>query len=104
MYAIRSYYDPVINLVLEHFDLDIEYEDTFGLTLQEAQELVNSGQEPLLHDIILNKYNALKSEFDFVLCDGTDFRGKDVITSYSIHYTKLYDLNRTGWFSYCFMN
>jgi len=70
--------DPVINLVLEHFDLDIEYEDTFGLTLQEAQELVNSGQETLLHDIILNKYNALQSEFDFVLCDGTDFRGKDI--------------------------
>jgi len=70
--------DPVINLILEHFDLDIEYEDTFGLTLQEAQELVNSGQEPLLHDIIINKYNALKSAFDFVLCDGTDFRGKDI--------------------------
>ncbi len=70
--------DPVINLVLEHFDLDINYEDTYGLTLQEAQELVNSGQEALLHDIILKKYNALKSGFDFVLCDGTDFRGKDI--------------------------
>ncbi len=70
--------DPVINLVLEHFDLDIPYDETYGLTLQEAQELVNSGQETLLHDIILNKYNALKSNFDFVLCDGTDFRGKDI--------------------------
>ncbi|MFV0436104.1 MAG: phosphate acetyltransferase [Desulfopila sp.] len=70
--------DPVINLVLEHFDLDIEYEDTFGLTLPEAQELVNSGQEALLHDIIINKYNLLKAEFDFVLCDGTDFSGKDI--------------------------
>ncbi len=70
--------DPVINLVLEHFDLDINYEDTFGTTLQEAQELINSGQEALLHDTILNKYNYLKSSFDFVLCDGTDFRGKDI--------------------------
>jgi phosphate acetyltransferase len=70
--------DPVINLILEHFDLDIPYDETYGLTLQEAQELVNSGQETLLHDIILNKYNALKSNFDFVLCDGTDFRGKDI--------------------------
>ncbi|WP_419174121.1 phosphate acetyltransferase [Desulfosediminicola sp.] len=70
--------DPVINLVIEHFDLDINYEDAYGLTLQEAQELSNSGQEALLHDIILNKYNALKAEFDFVLCDGTDFRGKDI--------------------------
>ena len=70
--------DPVINLVLEHFDLDIEYEATYGLTLEEAQELVNSGQHALLHDIILNKYKTLKSEFDFVLCDGTDFRGKDI--------------------------
>ncbi|WP_136808782.1 phosphate acetyltransferase [Desulfosediminicola flagellatus] len=70
--------DPVISLILEHFDIDINYEDTYGLTLQEAQELVNSGQETLLHDIILNKYNALKAEFDFILCDGTDFRGKDI--------------------------
>ncbi|WP_136799331.1 phosphate acetyltransferase [Desulfosediminicola ganghwensis] len=70
--------DPVINLVIEHFDLDINYDDAYGLTLQEAQELSNSGQEALLHDIILNKYNALKAEFDFVLCDGTDFRGKDI--------------------------
>jgi len=70
--------DPVINLINEHFDIDVNYEDAYGLTLQEAQELSNSGQEALLHDIILNKYNALKAEFDFVLCDGTDFRGKDI--------------------------
>ena len=69
--------DPTINLILEHYDLDIPYEDTYGCTLAEAQELVNSGKQAILHDHILNKYNNLKADFDFVLCDGTDFRGKD---------------------------
>lgn len=70
--------DHDISLILEHFDLDIAYEDTYAFTLPEAQELYNSGEHDLLHDTILKKYNNLKSEFDFVLCEGTDFRGKDI--------------------------
>ncbi len=76
--TLPGWEDHDINLVLEHFDLDIPYEDTFAFTLPEAQELYNSGQHDLLHDTILKKYNSLKAEYDFVLCEGTDFKGKDV--------------------------
>ena len=41
--------DHDLNLVLKYFKLDIEYND----------------------------FNALKGRFDFILCEGTDFRGKD---------------------------
>lgn len=70
--------DHDISLVLEHFDLDIAYEDTYAFTLPEAHELYNAGKLDLLHDTILKKYNALKAEYDFVLCEGTDYKGKDV--------------------------
>ncbi|MDP3478486.1 MAG: phosphate acetyltransferase, partial [Desulfoprunum sp.] len=70
--------DQDINLVLEHFKLDIDYEDTFGCTLREAQELINSGQQTLLHDTILNKYKKLEAEYDFILCEGTDYSSKDI--------------------------
>jgi phosphate acetyltransferase len=70
--------DQDIHLILEHFKLNLDYEDTFGCTLREAQELVNSGKQTLLHDTILNKYKMLESEFDFVLCEGTDYRSKDI--------------------------
>ncbi len=70
--------DRDINLVLEHFNLDIDYEDTFGCTLREAQEMVNSGRQTLLHDMILNKYKKLEADYDFILCEGTDYRSKDI--------------------------
>ena len=69
--------DHDINLVLTHFDLDIPYQDTYAYTLQDARNLINSGQHPTLLDTILKKYKQLESEYDFVLCEGTDFMGKD---------------------------
>lgn len=69
--------DPDISLVLEHFGLDIAYEDTYGCTLSKAYEFINSGKEDQLHDLILKKYKNLEAEYDFILCEGTDFRGAD---------------------------
>ncbi|CAG35287.1 phosphate acetyltransferase [Desulfotalea psychrophila] len=69
--------DPDINLVLDYFDLDIPYEDTYGCTLSKAYELINSGKEDQLHDLILKKYKKLEADHDFILCEGTDFRGSD---------------------------
>lgn len=69
--------DPDISLVLEHFGLEISYEESYGCTLSKAYELINSGKEDQLHDLILKKYKALEANHDFILCEGTDFRGAD---------------------------
>ncbi len=69
--------DHDINLVLTHFGMDIPYEQTYAYTLQDARTLINSGQHALLLDNILKKYKHLESNYDFVLCEGTDFMGKD---------------------------
>ncbi|MDL2216772.1 phosphate acetyltransferase, partial [Desulfovibrio sp. OttesenSCG-928-M14] len=69
--------DHDINLVMTHFGLDIAYEDTFAYTLQDARSLMNSGRHETMLDNILKKYKALEAKYDFVLCEGTDFMGKD---------------------------
>ncbi|QJB55045.1 phosphate acetyltransferase [Pseudodesulfovibrio sp. zrk46] len=69
--------DHDIALMTEHFKLSIPYRDTYAYTLKEARELINSGQQDLVLENILNKYKVLEQEYDFVLCEGTDFKGKD---------------------------
>jgi len=69
--------DQSINLVLEHFEPDISYDDAHGCTLKKAQELMRLGKQAELLDIVINKYNVVKARHDFVLCDGTNYRGQD---------------------------
>ncbi|MBM9537069.1 phosphate acetyltransferase [Desulfobulbus alkaliphilus] len=69
--------DHDLNLILKYFHLDIEYSDTHAFTLSQARQLITSGQEEQLYEKILMKYKQLESRYDFVVCEGTDFRGKD---------------------------
>ncbi|HKI81312.1 MAG TPA: AAA family ATPase, partial [Pseudodesulfovibrio sp.] len=69
--------DHDIALMIDHFKLSIPYEDTYAFTLKRTRELINSGQHALVLESILNKYKMLEEKYDFVLCEGTDFKGKD---------------------------
>ncbi len=69
--------DHDIALIREHFKLSVPYRDTYAYTLKEARELINSGQHALVLENILNKYKKLEEKYDFILCEGTDFKGKD---------------------------
>ncbi len=69
--------DHDLNLILKYFKLDLPYNDTHAYTLSQARQLVTSGKEEILYENILKKYKQLTSKYDFVLCEGTDFRGKD---------------------------
>ena len=77
--------DHDINLILTHFGLDIPYEDTYAFTLNQARELINNGQRSMLLENILNKYTQLSHTYDFVLCEGTDFLGKDAAFEFDLN-------------------
>ncbi len=77
--------DHDINLILRHFGLDIAYEDTYAYSLQDARELINNGQHATLLDNILKKYKKLEDAYDFVLCEGTDFLGKDAAFEFELN-------------------
>ena len=70
-------YDPELTLINEYFGLNVPKEDCFACTVDQARRYINSGQMSVLMDTILSKYNKLASEYDFVLCQGTDFLGKN---------------------------
>lgn len=69
--------DPEISLMNEYFGLNLVKEHCFACTVDQARRFINSGQTNLLMDMILNAYNKLSEKYDFVLCQGTDFFGKN---------------------------
>ena len=77
--------DHDINLVLQHFKLSQPYPDTFAYTLDEARALINSGQRTVLLENILKKFRELSNDYDFVLCEGTDFINKDMAFEFELN-------------------
>ena len=45
--------DPDINLMLQHFKLDMDYADTFAYTHAEARDIINQGSRNLLLENII---------------------------------------------------
>ncbi|WP_417887845.1 phosphate acetyltransferase [Zunongwangia sp.] len=68
--------DNHIETILSHFELDIPYEETYGVTRKEVLEKRNKGNEGEVLDIIIKKYKKLEDQYDLVLVEGTDFSVK----------------------------
>ncbi len=66
-------YDHDINLISSQFDLNIPYEQMYGLTTEEISALFSAGQEDTIVERVIEKYRRLSETCDFVLCEGTDF-------------------------------
>jgi phosphate acetyltransferase len=67
--------DKNIDLLLTHFKLNLNYEDTFAFTAREVADLVGQGRYDDVLDKIIDKYKALESWCDFILCIGSDLEG-----------------------------
>ncbi len=70
---ISSKPDNDIDLISSHFQLMTPYEQMYALTTNEVSELMGSGGEMEIIEKVIEKFKALTKEFDFVLCEGTDF-------------------------------
>jgi len=66
--------DHDIDLILSHFYLGLQYNETYAVTLDEAKHYINAGRQNELMEIILTKYQHLEEKCNFVLCEGTDFK------------------------------
>ncbi len=75
--ADPTVHDHDINLIRTYFQLDTPYEDCFACSLEEARSLINEGATDTLMAKILRHYKTLEAAYDFILCEGTDFLGKD---------------------------
>ena len=67
--------DNNIQLILKRYNLKPAYEDMYACKHEDARRMVSHGQHDMLLKNILEKYKALESRCDFVLCEGTDYTG-----------------------------
>ena len=65
--------DHDINLIAEHFKLDIPVHDMYAFTAAESEMMWSMGRRSELVEQILAKNSKLEENFDFVLYEGTDF-------------------------------
>jgi phosphate acetyltransferase len=83
-----GYFKPIINVdplegkdlhietVIKYFDLDIQYEDTYAFTRQQAmREIENDGSGSMMNTII-KKFKKIEEAYDFTVIEGSDFLGE----------------------------
>ncbi len=59
-----------INFMLKRYQLKMDYEETFAFSLYEAESLIAQNRQNYLLEKIIEKFEALEKEYDFILCEG----------------------------------
>ncbi len=62
--------DPDIETLLDRFSLSQPYTSAVGIGIEEAESLLAAGKLSELVDILLERFETLRSQYDFVLCEG----------------------------------
>ncbi len=65
--------DKNLDLLLRHFRLNLSYDETFAVSLEEANRLLANQEDDVLLNRIIQKYRNLEEKCDFVLCLGADY-------------------------------
>ncbi len=83
-----GYFKPIINFdplhkqdthietIIKHFELPIEYKDTYAFTREETMQLAEAGKQGEVIDTIIHKYKKLEENYDFTIIEGSDFLGE----------------------------
>jgi phosphate acetyltransferase len=77
--------DEDIDLLVTHFNLRQTYEESYGLLLREANDLIGQHRLDEVIDTIISKFKALESRGDFLLCEGSDYLGENSAFEFSFN-------------------
>ena len=77
--------DGDIQFMLQKYNLDMRYEDTYGYDIEHVELMISQNRINELINNLIVKFKKLENEYDFVLCEGMR---KSFLTS-----TINYDLN-----------
>jgi phosphate acetyltransferase len=75
-YDPRDKKDPHIDTIVQHFGLQITYEDTYAFTRRKAMRQIESDNEGEMINTIITKYKKLEDAYDFIVIEGSDFVGE----------------------------
>lgn len=67
--------DRNIELILDHHKLDQSYDSTYAIQRGEALDLLAHDNFDAFIERVINKYKELEENYDFVICEGTDYIG-----------------------------
>ncbi|MGB0389927.1 MAG: phosphate acetyltransferase [Salibacteraceae bacterium] len=68
--------DHNIELILDHHGLSQRYESTYAIQRGEALDLLAHDKFDVFIERVINKYKELEENYDFVICEGTDYIGE----------------------------
>ena len=71
--------DNHIDTVINHFGLDISFNDAYAIKKSKLIKKKNKGKLGEVLDLIIEKYKQLEEQFDFVLVEGTSFTGEGTV-------------------------
>ncbi|MEO8819693.1 MAG: AAA family ATPase, partial [Ginsengibacter sp.] len=75
MESVNNKKDINIETMIDHFGLDISYNDCYAFTYSELLKFRSENNSDFVIDTIISKYKKLEDSHDFVLVDGMDFEG-----------------------------
>ncbi|MFT7003882.1 MAG: phosphate acetyltransferase [Sulfurimonas sp.] len=62
--------DGDIAFILERYNIDMKYEDTYGFDIEYVENMLASNRLDELINQLISKFKKLENEYDFVLCEG----------------------------------
>lgn len=83
-----GYFKPIVNFdptehkdvnvqtIIEHFGLQINYEETYAVTRQEAMRQIEGEGQGQMMDLVISKFKQLEAKYDFNVIEGSDFIGE----------------------------
>ena len=86
-------WDADIELMSGQYNLDRPYTTMYGVTQNEADQLLSHGKKDELLEKIIEKYNIAKEICSFILCEGTDFVSSTTGVEFDINATIIQNLN-----------
>ncbi len=74
-----------IDLIVNNFKLQIDKKDCYGVDIQRAKELISANKIDKLYEILIEKYENLKANYDFVLIQGVSGDSLSIIADFDIN-------------------
>jgi phosphate acetyltransferase len=62
--------DTDIDFLLQRYNIDIDYEDTYGFDVEYVEMMISKNKTNELINQLIQKFKKLEQEYDFVLCEG----------------------------------
>lgn len=100
-----GYFKPIINddpkekkdidieTLVNHFGLQIPYEDTYAFTRQQAMRQMESESRGELIETVIRKVKKLEERYDFTVIEGSDYLGEGTAFEFETNVTIARNLN-----------